>query len=231
MKMGRRHGPEVKPLLTGHSWALRARHVAAAQEKKQSHHLRFHLAIACVLSLARRRRLAMGNASGRVDDIADADMDESFLGGRGSQVSRASSAGYVRGSPPGSPPRPHSPRMFVPQSPVTPLQKTAEVPPVFNQILMHGQQEDVYGPPQKKIPTLLTWALGGKNIYVEGSWDNWATKKPVEKSGKDHTILLMLSSGIHRYRFIVDGERRFIPDLPCETDNMGRVVNLVDVHV
>lgn len=54
----------------------------------------------------------MGNASGRVDDIADADMDDGFLGGRGS---RASSAGYVRGSPPGSPPRPHSPRMFVPQ--------------------------------------------------------------------------------------------------------------------
>jgi len=41
----------------------------------------------------------------------------------------------------------------------------------------------------------------------------------------------MLSSGVHRYRFIVDGERRFIPDLPCETDNMGQVVNLVDVHV
>ncbi|TVU37178.1 hypothetical protein EJB05_10479, partial [Eragrostis curvula] len=169
----------------------------------------------------------MGNASGRVDDIADADMDEGFLGGR---ASRASSTGYVRGSPPGSPPRPHSPRMFVPQSPVTPLQKAAEVPPMFNQILMNGQQDDAYGPPQKKIPTLLTWALGGKSIYVEGSWDNWATKKPVEKSGKDHTILLMLSSGVHRYRFIVDGERRFIPDLPCETDNTGRVVNLVDVH-
>lgn len=41
----------------------------------------------------------------------------------------------------------------------------------------------------------------------------------------------MLSSGVHRYRFIVDGERRFIPDLPCETDNMGQIVNLVDVHV
>jgi hypothetical protein len=62
------------------------------------------------------------------------------------------------------------------------------------------------------------------NIYIHD-------RKPVEKSGKDHTILLMLSSGVHRYRFIVDGERRFIPDLPCETDNMGQIVNLVDVHV
>jgi 5'-AMP-activated protein kinase, regulatory beta subunit len=154
------------------------------------------------------------------------------------------------------------------QSPVTPLQRAAEVPPpVFNQILMNQQQEDSDGPPQKKIPTLLMWTLGGRNIYVEGSWDNWTSKysqtkniylfpfslmplkpinrrefiltadiyihgrKLVEKSGKDHTILLMLSSGVHRYRFIVDGERRFIPDLPCETDNMGQIVNLVDVHV
>ncbi|KAG2647685.1 SNF1-related protein kinase regulatory subunit beta-1-like [Panicum virgatum] len=165
----------------------------------------------------------MGNASGRADDAADADMDEGFR-----------AVNHVRGggSPPGSPPRPHSPRMFVPQSPVTPLQRAAEVPPpVFNQILMNQQHDDSgYGPPQKKIPTLLTWTLGGRNIYVEGSWDNWTSKKPVEKSGKDHTILLMLSSGVHRYRFIVDGERRFIPDLPCETDNMGQVVNLVDVH-
>ncbi|KAL6896646.1 hypothetical protein ACP4OV_007218 [Aristida adscensionis] len=173
----------------------------------------------------------MGNASGR--DIADADMDEGFRGG----VRRASSAAYVGagaapgGSPPGSPPRPHSPRMFVPQeSPATPLQRPSDTAPVFNQILMNQQQEDSDGPPQKKIPTLLTWTLGGKHVYVEGSWDNWTSKKAVEKSGKDHTILLMLSSGVHRYRFIVDGERRYMPDRPCETDNSGHVVNLVDVN-
>ncbi|CAN6176713.1 unnamed protein product [Urochloa humidicola] len=175
----------------------------------------------------------MGNASsgGRPDDTADADMDDGFRAGN--HVRRASSIGYVRGggSPPGSPPRPHSPRMFVPQSPVTPLQRAAEVPPpMFNQILMNQQHDDSDGPPQKKIPTLLTWTLGGTNIYVEGSWDNWTSRKPVEKSGKDHTILLMLSSGVHRYIFIVDGQRKFVPDLPRETDNTGQIVNLVDVH-
>lgn len=172
----------------------------------------------------------MGNASGRVDEIADAEMDEGVRGG-GNHVRRASSAGYVGGSdPPGSPPRPHSPRMFVPQSPVTPLQRAADGPPVFNQILMNEQQEDTDGPPQKLIPTLLEWTLGGKNVYVEGSWDSWKSKRSVEKSGKDHVILLGLPSGIYRYRFIVDGERRFRPDLPCETDNMGNIVNLVDVN-
>ncbi|KAI4964226.1 hypothetical protein ZWY2020_006838 [Hordeum vulgare] len=148
----------------------------------------------------------MGNASGRLEDIADAEMDE---GGRG-HVRRASSTGYVGGvrgggggggggggsSSPGSPPRPHSPRMFVPQ----------------------------------RIPTLLVWPHGGKYIFVEGSWDHWTSKKTVQKSGKDHTILLELPSGVYRYRFIVDGERRYLPDLPCETDNVGNIVNLLDVN-
>jgi 5'-AMP-activated protein kinase regulatory beta subunit len=43
--------------------------------------------------------------------------------------------------------------------------------------------------------------------------------------------LLELPSGVYRYRFIVDGERKFLPDLPCETDNMGNIVNLLDVNV
>lgn len=119
------------------------------------------------------------------------------------------------------------------QSPVTPLQRATDVPPpVFNQILMRDQQQhdDSDGPPQKRIPTLLLWPHGGKSIHVEGSWDNWTSKKPVQKSGKDHTILLELLSGVYRYRFVVDGEQRFLPDLPCETDNNGNIVNLLDVN-
>jgi hypothetical protein len=57
----------------------------------------------------------MGNASSRAEDLADADIDDA------NNVRRASSSfeGYVRGdgsslSPPTSPLRPHSPRMFVP---------------------------------------------------------------------------------------------------------------------
>lgn len=72
---------------------------------------------ACISAgIPRLARPEMGNASGRAEDLADADMDD------GNNVRRASSssAGYVRGggsssSPPVSPPRPHSPRMFVPQ--------------------------------------------------------------------------------------------------------------------
>jgi 5'-AMP-activated protein kinase, regulatory beta subunit len=62
------------------------------------------------------------------------------------------------------------------QTPVPPLQRAADVTPVFNQILMNDQEEEYDGPPQKEIPSLIVWTLGGKNVYVEGSWDNWKSR-------------------------------------------------------
>lgn len=56
-------------------------------------------------------------------------------------------------------------------------------------------------------------------------------RKSLQRSGKDHSVLLVLPSGIYRYRFIVDGESRYIPDLPFIADEMGHVCNLLDVHV
>ncbi|VAI06228.1 SNF1-related protein kinase regulatory subunit beta-1-like [Triticum dicoccoides] len=195
----------------------------------------------------------MGNASGREEDAAapgeadaaDVDVEDGGddssargfppYGGGANHVRRACSVGVVGasggpGSPPVSPGRSLSPRMFVPQTPVPPLQRPADVTPVFNEILMNEQEEEFDGPPQKEIPALIVWTLGGKNVSVEGSWDNWKSRKPMQKSGKDHSLLLILPSGVYRYRFVVDGERRCFPDLPCETDAMGNAVNLLDVH-
>ena len=62
------------------------------------------------------------------------------------------------------------------QTPVPPLQRAADVTPVFNQILMNEQEEEYDGPPPKEIPALIVWTLGGKNVYVEGSWDNWKSR-------------------------------------------------------
>jgi Glycogen recognition site of AMP-activated protein kinase len=64
----------------------------------------------------------------------------------------------------------------------------------------------------------------GKNIVGVG-------RTQLQKSGADHTILLVLPSGIYHYKFIVDGESRYIPDLPCITDEDGHVLNLLDVTV
>lgn len=50
-------------------------------------------------------------------------------------------------------------------------------------------------------------------------------------SGKDHAILLVLPSGVYHYKFLVDGEWRYIPDAPSFTDTVGQTVNLLDVTV
>ncbi|EPS73431.1 hypothetical protein M569_01330 [Genlisea aurea] len=65
---------------------------------------------------------------------------------------------------------------------------------------------NIHHPPEEGIPTLITWSSGGSSVAVEGSWDNW------------------------RARFIVDGETRHAPDLPCDTDEKGQAFNLLDVQ-
>lgn len=59
----------------------------------------------------------------------------------------------------------------------------------------------------------------------------FACRKVLQRSGKDYTILLVLPSGIYHYKFIVDGEVRYIPELPCVADETGIVFNLLDVNV
>lgn len=56
-------------------------------------------------------------------------------------------------------------------------------------------------------------------------------RRILQRSGKDHSVLLVLPSGIYHYKFIVDGEWKYIPDLPFVADEMGNVCNLLDVHV
>ncbi|XP_052157423.1 SNF1-related protein kinase regulatory subunit beta-1-like isoform X4 [Oryza glaberrima] len=87
----------------------------------------------------------------------------------------------------------------------------------------------VFTPQEKGIPTLISWSQGGNEVFVEGSWDNW-TSRVLEKSGKDHTILLVLPSGVYHYRIIVDGEPKYVPELPHVADEGGQVANLLDVH-
>ncbi|MBA0667728.1 hypothetical protein Goklo_000781 [Gossypium klotzschianum] len=72
---------------------------------------------------------------------------------------------------------------------------------------------------KSKIMMIMTWK---ENIKTKMSW---------QRSGKDHSVLLVLPSGIYHYKFIVDGEWRYTPDLPFIADEMGRICNLLDVHV
>ena len=39
---------------------------------------------------------------------------------------------------------------------------------------------------------------GGSHVEVEGSFDNWTTRQPMQRSGKDFTIVKLLPSGVYQ---------------------------------
>ncbi|XP_040994883.1 SNF1-related protein kinase regulatory subunit beta-1 [Juglans microcarpa x Juglans regia] len=187
----------------------------------------------------------MGNANGTEGGSGIGRDDEDPLSGRRSNGESGfgynhapnshppervpSSDSMGNNTPPQSPRRSRSPILFAPQVPLAPLHRD-DAPLFSNSIWQNESQGVVDHPPERGIPTMITWSYGGSNVAVEGSWDNWKSKKLLQRSGKDHSILMVLPSGIFHYRFIVDGEWRYIPDLPFAADEIGRVCNLLDVH-
>ncbi|CAL9132833.1 unnamed protein product [Musa textilis] len=120
------------------------------------------------------------------------------------------------------------PLLFIPQIPVAPLQGREEMhSPSGSRMPNSITYEDVLD--NQVIPTMVTWTHGGKEVFVEGSWDNWKTKKSLQRSGKDFTVMMVLPSGFYRYRFIVDGEWRYAYDVPWMNDDMGNAHNILDL--
>ncbi|CAL4894175.1 unnamed protein product [Urochloa decumbens] len=177
----------------------------------------------------------MGNAAAREGENGHMAASPELAARNGGGSSSA--GGAAARPPPLSPPDavmleppPPVPYLFTPQVPVTPLQIPTEFSPVFNHSPINGTDESTTNhSPEKGIPTLITWSQGGNEVFLEGSWDNW-TSRALERSGKDHTILLVLPSGVYHYRIIVDGDLRYIPEQPYVTDERGQVANLLDVH-
>ncbi|KAH0459220.1 hypothetical protein IEQ34_012034 [Dendrobium chrysotoxum] len=174
----------------------------------------------------------MGNASGKAElengnggfPAARTDGDASRFAG----VGQLASVDSMAETPPLSPPRLRSPFLFAPQLPLSPFQRIAESPQT-HQLWVNDPRSPSDFSVNKGIPTLITWYHGGNDVAVEGSWDNWSSRKALHRSGKDHCILLVLSSGIYHYKFIVDGEWTFIPELPHMTDFTGHTTNILQV--
>ncbi|XP_027080920.2 SNF1-related protein kinase regulatory subunit beta-1 isoform X2 [Coffea arabica] len=180
----------------------------------------------------------MGNAGGR-ENGGGGDGGSADGGGGRSNGARDSHAGTAADVPPAdlmvnSPPQsprhlsPNSPLLLAPQVPVVSLQGNGLS--FYNQFQRIENLGTINEPFVRGIPTLITWSYGGNHVAVEGSWDNWRSRKTLDRSGKDHTIILVLPSGIYHYKFIVDGSVKYIPNLPYEADGMGHVCNLLDVH-
>ncbi|XWS12963.1 hypothetical protein CRYUN_Cryun37aG0135000 [Craigia yunnanensis] len=167
----------------------------------------------------------MGNVNGREDGSSSPSGVEEE-GGNSVHEAMATTMGH---SPPHSPTATHSPLMFTPQVPVVPLQRPDEIhTPSQSWLQATIGYED--GCTEKGIPTMITWGYGGKVVAVEGSWDNWKTRIPLQRCGKDFTIMKVLPSGVYQYRFIVDGQRRYAPDLPWAQDDVGNANNILDLQ-
>ncbi|XP_073063246.1 SNF1-related protein kinase regulatory subunit beta-1-like [Primulina eburnea] len=172
----------------------------------------------------------MGNVNGREEGYANG-------GGGGDEASgipvhapieRVDSVDLMLSSPPHDNRQSRSPLLFSSQTPVDPLPRDND--PSVNPSRQNGSQRAVDHPFEQGMSVVISWSFGGNDVYVEGSWDNWRSRKILQRSGKDHSILLVLPPGIYCYRFIVDGEVKYAPDLPCDADEMGRHCNLLDVN-
>ncbi|KAL2473518.1 5'-AMP-activated protein kinase beta-2 subunit protein [Forsythia ovata] len=179
----------------------------------------------------------MGNVSGREDGSDNSHSISGIEGGgagggaaQDSMADQDPAGGEFMGhSPPPSPRASHSPLMFRPQMPLVPLQRPEEMNiPSPSWMQTTSRYEDVCN--EQGIPTMITWSFDGKEVAVEGSWDDWKTRKPLQRSGKDFTIMKVLPSGVYQYRFIVDGQWRYSPDLPWAQDESGNAYNILDLQ-
>ena len=144
---------------------------------------------------------------------------------------------------------------FLLKVPVLPLQRPDEIHIPNPSWMQAPSYEEACN--EQGIPTMITWCHGGKEIAVEGSWDNWKTRSlpfffrvficlfsnlsllflfvcirsRLQRSGKDFTIMKVLPSGVYEYRFIVDGQWRHAPELPLARDDAGNTFNLLDLQV
>ncbi|KAK5859881.1 hypothetical protein PBY51_021400 [Eleginops maclovinus] len=78
-------------------------------------------------------------------------------------------------------------------------------------------------------PTVIRWAGGGKEVYIAGSFNNWSTKIPLNKSHNDFVAILDLPEGEHQYKFFVDGQWVHDPSETVVTSQLGTINNLIQV--
>jgi len=83
--------------------------------------------------------------------------------------------------------------------------------------------------PSKKYPLTIEWAGGGRDVRVLGTFTQ-KQQLPLKKIGNIFTITVDAEPGGHRFRFLVDRERRTSPDYKLATDHQNVVVNYIDHH-
>lgn len=178
-------------------------------------------------------RAHFGNANATVPDrphlIPNNHVSERHEDGDDGRLSHVDSSESMGHSPPESPSSSAlSPLMFSPQIPVVPIPRGDEAGfspyPSCNYETQEDHQQE------QGIPAIFQWTHGGDEVYLEGSWDNWRMRIRLQKIGNEFTIVKMLPSGVYQYKFLVNGESTYSPDLPFMYDERGNIKNVLDLQ-
>lgn len=82
-------------------------------------------------------------------------------------------------------------------------------------------------PELRKLPSVVKWEGGGQSVLV--TFDDGITKIPMVKSSNNFYTIIDLPEGIHKYRFLVDGQWKCDPKEPKITEG-GNQYNSVNVQ-
>eukprot|EP00775_Hariotina_reticulata_P005140 gene5140-5380_t len=82
----------------------------------------------------------------------------------------------------------------------------------------------------KLVPVVIAWSHGGEHVEVEGSFDNWTTRQPLQRTGRDFTVIKLLPPGVYQYKFIVDGDWKYDPNQQAMYDEIGNINNVIEVQ-
>lgn len=83
---------------------------------------------------------------------------------------------------------------------------------------------------ERLVETVIEWKQGGQQVYVTGSFTEWRQMIPLRKVDSElFAVVIKLSPGMHRLRFVVDGELRCSDHMDTATDSMGNLVNYMEV--
>ncbi|XP_038073265.1 5'-AMP-activated protein kinase subunit beta-2-like [Patiria miniata] len=86
------------------------------------------------------------------------------------------------------------------------------------------------GMESKHTPVVFKWEGGGKNVFISGSFNHWASKIPLNKSQGDFTTILDLPEGEYQYKYFVDGQWQHNPKQPTKNNEFGATNNVLSVN-
>lgn len=82
---------------------------------------------------------------------------------------------------------------------------------------------------------LFRWSHGGRAVSVVGSFNKWKEAIPLKLTadafgrGSFFNAQVLLPTGTHRFRFLVDGKEMYDPTIEYSVDEEGKLSNVIEV--